>query len=100
MPSFVSAPVLAAPLAQHVFILWRAHRGDVHARGIVPAEEGLVCLLRFVAIGEVDDVGGDFLVHGLRALQGQRTFVLAHLVLGGAIGGSSSACTGRRWRQA
>ena len=43
---FVDAPVLAAPLAQHGLVLRRQHGHDVHARRVVPDEEGLVGLLR------------------------------------------------------
>ena len=60
---------------------------DVHARRVVPEEERLAGLLGVVAIEEVNDVAGDFLVHRLRALQRERAFVLAHLVLGRAVGG-------------
>ena len=68
-------------------ILLRQHGRDVHAGRVVPAEERLVGLLRVVAIEPVDDVRGDFLVHRLRALERERAFVLAHLVLGRAVGG-------------
>ena len=84
---FVDAPVLAALDAQHVLVLLRQHRRDVHAGRVVVAEERLVGLLGVVAVEEVDDLGGDFLVDGLRPLQRQRAFVLAHLVLGRAVGG-------------
>ncbi len=84
---FVDAPVLTALVAQHVQILLRQHGRDVHAGRVVPDEEWLVGLLGIVAVEEVDHVGGDFLVHRLRALERERTFVLACLVLGRAVGG-------------
>ena len=65
---FVDAPVLAARLTHHRQVLVRQHGGDVHAGRVVPDEERLVGLLRVVAIEEVDDLGRDFLIHGLRAL--------------------------------
>jgi hypothetical protein len=68
-------------------ILFRQHGGDVHAGGVVPAEERLFGLLGVIAIEPVHDVGGDFLVHGFRALERERTFILALLVLGGAVRG-------------
>ena len=74
---FVDAPVLAAPDAQHGLVLRRQHGHDVHARRVVPDEEGLVGLLRIVAVEEVDDLGGDFLVHRLRPIQRQRALVAA-----------------------
>ena len=43
---FVDAPVLAAGLADHRHVLVRQHRGDVHARRVVPDEERLLGLLR------------------------------------------------------
>ncbi len=61
------------------------HGGDVHARRVIPDEERLVGLLGVVAVEEVDDLGGDFLVHGLGTFQRQRPFVLAALVLLGAV---------------
>ena len=76
----VDAPVLAAGLAHHGHVLVRQHGRDVHARRVVPDEERLVGLLRVVAVEEVDDLGRDLLVHRLRALQRQRTLVLAGLV--------------------
>ena len=99
---FVDAPVLAAGLADHGQVLVRQHRRDVHARRVVPDEERLVGLLRVVAVEEVDDLGGDFLVNGLRALQRQRTLVLAGLVLGGirrriCTRASDAAASGRSW---
>ena len=36
----------------------------MHARRVVPDEEGFVGLLRVIAVEEVDDLGRDFLVHG------------------------------------
>ena len=53
----------------------------MHARRVVPDEERLVGLLGVVAVEEVDDLGRDFLVHGLRAIERQRALVLAALVL-------------------
>ena len=84
---FVDAPVLAALLAEHRHVLVRQHRRYVHARGVVPDEEGLVGLLGVVAIYEVDHLRRDFLVHGFGALQRQRALVLAGLVLRRAVGG-------------
>ena len=84
---FVDAPVLAALLAHHRVVLRRQHGRDVHARRVVPDEERLVGLLRVVAVDEVDDLIRDLLVHGLGAIQRQRTLVTAHLVLARAIGG-------------
>ncbi len=55
--------------------------------GLYQTKNGLFGLLGIVAIQEVNEVAGDFLVHGLRALQSERAFILAHLVLGGAIRG-------------
>ncbi len=75
------------------------HGGDVHARRVIPDEKRLVGLLGVVAVEEVDDLGGDFLVHGLGTFQRQRPFVLAALVLLSAIRG----CTMNnrpRWRHA
>ena len=84
---FIHAPVHAAGLTDHGHVFGRQHRGDVHARRVVPDEEGLVGLLWVVAVEIVDDLGGDLFVHGLRPLQGQRTLVLAGLVRFRAIGG-------------
>src|SRR5213076_941072 len=39
------------------------------------------------AIEEVNHMGGYFLVHRFRALERERTFILARLVLGRAVGG-------------
>ena len=77
---FVDAPVLAALRTQHRQVLWREHRGDVHAGRVVPDEEGLVGLLRVIAVKVVNDLGGNFLVDGRRSLEGQRALVLAALV--------------------
>ena len=71
----------------------------MHARRVVPDEERLVGLLRVVAVEEVDDLGRDLLVHGLRALQRQRTLILAGLVCGRAVGGLAPEHRARR-RQA
>src|SRR5208337_545775 len=84
---FVDAPILAPRRAHHGQVLVRQHGGDVHARRVVPDEEGFVGLLGVIAIEEVNDLAGDFLVHGLRPLQCQRAFVLARLVLLRAVGG-------------
>src|SRR4029450_5517719 len=65
---FVGAPVLAAPYAQHGLVFRRQHGHDVHARRVVPDEEGLAGLLGMVAVEEVDDFGRNLLVHCLRAL--------------------------------
>ncbi len=78
---FLDAPVFAALHAHHGFILRRQHRGDVHACRVVPDEEGLVRLFRVVAVQVVDDLGRDLLIHGSRAIQCQRSLVLAGLVL-------------------
>src|SRR5262249_49315624 len=59
----------------------------VHARRVVPNEEGLVGLLGIVAVEEVDDLGGDLLIHRLRSLKRQGTLVTASLVLFRAVGG-------------
>ena len=48
----------------------------MHARRVIPDEEWLTSLRRIVAIEEVDDLGRNLFVNGLRPLQGQRTFVL------------------------
>jgi hypothetical protein len=53
---FVDPPVLAAPFAQHCLVFRRQHGGDVHARRVVPDEEGLIGLLGIIAIEEVDDL--------------------------------------------
>ena len=74
---FVDAPVLATLGAHHVHVLVRQHGRDVHAGRVVPDEERLVSLLGIVAIEEVDHVGGNFLVHRFRALERERTFILA-----------------------
>ena len=55
--------------------------------GLYQTKKGLFGLLGVVAVEEVDDLGGDLLVHGSGAVQGQRAFVLARLVLFGAVGG-------------
>src|SRR4029450_4007776 len=71
----------------HVHVFVRQHGRDVHARRVVPDKEGLVGLLGIVSIEKVYHVGRDFLVHGFRALERERTFILARLVLGRAVGG-------------
>ena len=96
MPASLRAPVLAALLAQHRFILRREHGRDVHARRVVPDEERLVCLLRVVAVEEIDDLGRDFLVDGPRAIQRQRPFVLACGVLLRAVAGLAPDDRARR----
>src|SRR5215467_12910424 len=77
----VETPVLAALLADHGLVLGGEHGGDVHARGVIPDEERFVRLLGIIAVEEVDHLGRDLLVHGLRPLQGQRALVLARLAL-------------------
>src|SRR6516165_2995872 len=52
----------------------------MHARRVVPNEEGLVGFLRIITVEEVDDLGRYLFVYGLRPLQRQRTLVLARLV--------------------
>src|SRR5262249_38440475 len=84
---FLDAPILAANLAEHGQVLVRQHGRDVHTRRVVPDEERLAGAARVVAVEEVDDLGGDFLVHRLRALQGERSFVTASLVLLRAVRG-------------
>src|SRR5262249_23016931 len=69
---FVDAPVLPAGLTHHGHVLVRQHGGDVHARRVVPDEERLVSAAWVVAIQEVDDLGGNLLIYGLRSLQRQR----------------------------
>ena len=96
---FVDAPVLAALLAHHRLVLRRQHGRDVHARRVVPDEERLVGFLGIVAVKEVDDLGGDLLVHRLRAIQRQRTLVIAGLVRLRAVGGMAPEHWPRR-RQA
>ena len=59
----------------------------MHAGGVVPAEEGLVGFFGVVAIEEVDDMGGDFLIDGFGAFECEGAFIVAHLVFGGAVGG-------------
>ena len=69
--------------------------------GLYQTKNGLLVCVGIVAVEEVDDLGGDFLVHGLRALQRQRTLVLAHLVRCGAVAtctrGPGAAASGRSW---
>ena len=81
MPASLTPQSLPPRLAHHGHVLVRQHRRDVHARRVVPDEERLVGRLRVVAVEEVDDLGRDLLVHGLRALQRQRALVGARLVL-------------------
>ena len=71
----------------------------MHARRVVPDKERLVGLFRVVAVEEVDDLGRDLLVHRLRAIQRQRSFVLADLVLLRAVLGRAGNDRARR-RQA
>ena len=87
MPASLDAPVLAARLTDHGQVLVRQHGRDVHARRVVPDEERLVRLLGVVAVEEVDDLGRDLLVHGLRTLERQRALILAALILRRAVGG-------------
>src|SRR5439155_648794 len=54
--------------------------------------------LGVIAVKKVDNLGRDFLVHRLRALQRQRTFVLARLVLRLAVGRLAPEHWAR-WRQ-
>ena len=55
--------------------------------GLYQQKNGLLVFLGSLRSSQSIDVGGDFLVHRLRALQRQRAFILAHLVLGRAVGG-------------
>ena len=48
--------------------------------GLYQTKNGLLVFFGIVAVEEVDDLGRDLLVHGLRALQRQRALVLAGLV--------------------
>ena len=86
MPASLTPQSLPPWIAEHGLVLRRQHGRDVHARRVVPGEERLVGLLRIVAVEEVDDLGRDFLVHGLRSIQRQRALVLARLVLLRAVG--------------
>ena len=72
--------------------------------GLYQQKNGLLVFFGVVAIEPVDDVRGDFLVHRLRALERERTFILAHLVLGRAVRRTSSTgpaaappCRRRPW---
>ena len=96
---FVDAPVLAALRADHRLVFRRQHRRDVHAGRVVPDEERLVGLLGVIAVEEVDDLGRDFLVHGLRSVERQRALVLAGLVRLRSVGGVAPDDRARR-RQA
>src|SRR5271166_6481299 len=96
---FIDAPILAALHSQHSLILRRQHGGNVHARRVIPNEERLSGLLGVVAVEEVDDMARDFLVHGSRPIQGERAFVLVHLVFRRAVGGFAPEERARR-RQA
>ena len=87
MPASLTPQSLPPLVPIMSMILLRQHGRDVHAGRVVPAEERLVGLLGIVAIEQVDDVRGDFLVHRLRALERERAFILARLVLGRAVGG-------------
>ena len=83
---FVDTPVFATGFAHHRHVFMRQHGRDVHARRVVPDEEGLVRFLGVIAIEKVNDLAGDFLVNRLRAIECQRTLVLARLVRFGAVG--------------
>ncbi|MDT4858198.1 hypothetical protein FQZ97_926540 [compost metagenome] len=96
---FVGAPVFSAGLSDHGVILGWQHRGDVHACRVVPDEERLLRLLGIVAVEEVDNLGRDLLVHGLRSLQRQRALILAALVRRRPVGGCAREHR-TRWRQA
>ena len=87
MPASLTPQSLPPLVPIMSIILLRQHGRDVHAGRVVPAEERLAGLLGVIAVEPVNDVGGDFLVHRFRALQRERTFVLAHLVLRRAVGG-------------
>ena len=87
MPASLAPQSLPPFDADHVLVLLREHGGDVHAGRVVPAEERLACLLRIVAVQPVDDLGGDFLVDGLRAFERQRTGALDLLILERAVHG-------------
>src|SRR5215510_10085653 len=93
---FVDTPVLAAHLAQHGQILVRQHGRDVHAGRVVPDEEWLAGLPGVVAVKEVDNLGGDFLIHGLGAVECRRPSIAARLVLLCAIGGFAPDDRARR----
>ena len=106
MPASLTPQSLPPFVTHHVHVLVRQHGRDVHARRVVPDEEGLVGLLRVVAVEEVDDLGRDLLVHRLRPLQCQRPFILAGLVLRRAVGGlapearaAGASGTRRLWGQ-
>ena len=62
------------PEAGLVFPFIAEVRPDVHPAGVPPHEERLAVLMRLVH--ELDRVGGDFVVHGFHAFDGQRTGVL------------------------
>ena len=55
--------------------------------GLYQQKNGLLVFFGSLRSSQSIDVRGDFLVHRLRALQRERTFVLAHLVLRRAVGG-------------
>src|SRR5262249_46951114 len=63
---------------------------------VVPDEERLVGAAWIVAVEEVDDLGGDFLVHRLGPLKGQRPLILAGLGLRRAVGGFGPEHRSRR----
>ena len=63
--------------------------------GLYQTKNGLLVFFGIVAVEEVDDLGRDFLVHGLRALQRQRTLVLAGLV---RLACRRTTCTARTGR--
>ncbi len=62
--------------------------------GLYQQKNGLLVFLGVVAVQPINDVGGDFLVHCFRALERERAFVLARLVLGRAVGATSSRSPG------
>ena len=99
MPASLTPQSLPPGSPDHGQVLVRQHGRDVHARRVVPGEERLVGLLRVVAIEEIDDLGRDFLVNGLRSLKGQRSLVLARLFGAGAVGRRAREHR-TRWRQA
>ena len=67
--------------------------------GLYQTKKGLLVFFGIVAVEEVDDLGRDLLVHGLRPLERQRALVLARLVLRRAVGGRAPEHRARR-RQA
>jgi hypothetical protein len=75
-----------AGFAYHCLVLVRQHGRDVHSSGVVPGKKRLVGLLGVVAVEKVDDLGGNFLVNGLRSVERQRSLVLARLFGTRAVG--------------